>query len=65
MSVTSDLSRYYRLSPDELEKSFTPGWHLSPPCKGKRGGCKHFEHDEEFGAGRLRHLIRYVERQAA
>jgi hypothetical protein len=59
VSVASDLAKYYRHHLP-LEKSATPGWFLSAPCQGKRGGCKHFEHDEEFGAGRLRHLIRYV-----
>ena len=59
MSVASDLANYYR-NYLPLEKSATPGWFLSPPCAGVRGGCKHFDHDEEFGKGRLKHLIRYV-----
>ena len=59
MSAESDLANYYRhLLP--LEPSATPGWYLAPLCKGTRGGCKHFDHDEEFSKGRLRHLIRYV-----
>ena len=33
---------------------------LTQSCQGVRGGCKHFDHDEEFGKGRLKHLIRYV-----
>jgi hypothetical protein len=59
MSAASDLAKYYRHYLP-LKKSDTPGWYLSRLCQGKRGGCKHLEHNEEFGKGRMRHLIRYV-----
>jgi hypothetical protein len=65
VTQATDLHRYYGLTPDDLTPSATPGWFFGALCPGKRGGCQHFEHDGFFGRGRLRHLIRYVPREAA
>lgn len=56
------LQTYYRVTPDEIEPTSTPGyWQHKTPCGGARNGCREPIHGYVGNERAIRHTIQFLD----